>query len=363
MTPLLLITADDLLLDELLRLAAAAGATTEVARELSTALRAWSRASAVVVGADLLAGLARMGPPRRADVHVAGWGAAGEDVFRGALAVGAEHVVELPAAASWLTALLTDLGDDAGGGAGGRGLTLGVVGGSGGAGATTFACALGQVAAGAGPALVIDADPLGPGVDRVLGVEEESGVRWSDLAHTSGRLGSRSLREALPRHGTLGALSWARGAARSLDPGVMREVLSAATRGHRTVVLDLPRGAEGVELMSRCDHVLVMVTPSITGIASTVRLVEALGHPEGAPDRSGGLSQAGHVGLVVRGPGAAPDVVARAVGLPVLAAMADQRGLAESIDLGLGPLRSRRGPLARAASDVLDRCRVQAVAA
>jgi hypothetical protein len=51
------------------------------------------------------------------------------------------------------------------------------------------------------------------------------------------------------------------------------------------------------------------------------------------------------------------------VGLPVLAAMADQRGLAESIDLGLGPLRSRRGPLARAASDVLDRCRVQAVAA
>ncbi len=34
-------------------------------------------------------------------------------------------------------------------------------------------------------------------------------------------------------------------------------------------------------------------------------------------------------------------------------AMADQRGLAESIDLGLGPVRSRRGPLARAAQEVL----------
>jgi secretion/DNA translocation related CpaE-like protein len=357
MTALLLITADDLLLDELLRLAAAAGATPEVARDLSTALRAWSRAPAVVVGADLLAGLARMGPPRRSAVHVAGWGTAGEDVFRAALTVGAEHVVELPEGAPWLTALLTDIGDDPGG----RGLTLGVVGGCGGAGATTFACALGQAAALTGPALVIDADPLGPGVDRVLGMEEQAGVRWPDLAHTTGRLGSRSLREALPRRGHLGALSWTRGPApraAAPDPVVVREVLSAAARGHQTVVLDLPRGDEGVELVSRCDEVLIVVTPSITGIASATRLVDGLVERQGGPGDG-----PGHVSLVVRGAGVAPEAVARAVGLPVRTAMADQRGLAEAIDLGLGPLRSRRGPLARAAGEVLARCRVQAVAA
>ncbi|UMG94017.1 hypothetical protein [Nocardioides sp. TF02-7] len=39
--------------------------------------------------------------------------------------------------------------------------------------------------------------------------------------------------------------------------------------------------------------------------------------------------------------------------LPVLAQMRDQKGLAEALDLGLGPLRSRRGPLARAAAAVL----------
>jgi hypothetical protein len=33
--------------------------------------------------------------------------------------------------------------------------------------------------------------------------------------------------------------------------------------------------------------------------------------------------------------------------------MNDQRGLAESIDLGLGPVRSARGPLGRAAASVL----------
>jgi len=33
--------------------------------------------------------------------------------------------------------------------------------------------------------------------------------------------------------------------------------------------------------------------------------------------------------------------------------MADQRGLAEALDLGLGPVRSRRGPLAAAARELL----------
>jgi hypothetical protein len=45
--------------------------------------------------------------------------------------------------------------------------------------------------------------------------------------------------------------------------------------------------------------------------------------------------------------------VAALVGAPVLAMMADQRGLAEALDLGLGPVRSRRGPLAAAARELL----------
>jgi hypothetical protein len=35
--------------------------------------------------------------------------------------------------------------------------------------------------------------------------------------------------------------------------------------------------------------------------------------------------------------------------MPLLATMSDQRGLDESINLGAGPARSRRGALARAA--------------
>jgi hypothetical protein len=55
--------------------------------------------------------------------------------------------------------------------------------------------------------------------------------------------------------------------------------------------------------------------------------------------------------------------VGRLLQLPVLATMADQRGLDEAIDLGAGPLRSRRGPLARAARAVADALVVREVAA
>jgi hypothetical protein len=39
--------------------------------------------------------------------------------------------------------------------------------------------------------------------------------------------------------------------------------------------------------------------------------------------------------------------------VPGAVTMPAQRGLAEAIDLGLGPVRSRRGPLARTADQVL----------
>ncbi len=346
-TPLV-ITADETLLEELLRLAAAAGVTPEVAPDPGAALRAWSAAPLVLLGADLAAGLARLAPSRRAGVHVIAWGQVPDELFRVALAVGAENVAELPRSEAWVTELLTDLGDTGPA----RGCTVGVLGGSGGAGATTFACALGQVAARGGPAVVIDTDPLGPGVDRVLGLEQRDGVRWDALCQTTGRLSARSLRDALPRRDGLAALGWRPGTLTSLPAFAVREALSAAQRGHDTVVVDLPRAHDPVveELQARCDLLLVVVVPTVVGLAAAARVCARL------PDRAAAR-------LVVRGTGADPRQVARVTGVGVLATMADQRGLAESLDLGLGPVRSRRGPLGRAAGEVLTRVAVTRVAA
>lgn len=348
MTRALLITADPGLHDELQRLAAAAGATCESARDPAAALRGWAGAALVLVGADLVTDLAVIAPARRRGVHVVAWGSVPDQVFRPAVAVGAESVVELPRHGDRVTELLTDLGEERAV----RGLAVGVIGGCGGAGATTFAAALAQVASRQGTSVLVDVDPLGPGGDRTLGLEERPGVRWNDLAHTTGRLSARELRQALPRAGTLAVLTWSPGEPRQVPPAAAREALSAARRGHDLVALDLPRRPDEVseELAPRCDLVLVVVTDTLTGLSAARRVVAGLPDPARAR-------------LVVRGPCADPDAVARAVGLPVLLTMADQRGLSESIELGLGPVRGRRGPLARAAGEVLGRLGARPAAA
>jgi secretion/DNA translocation related CpaE-like protein len=335
----LIVTADESLLDELLRLAAAAGVTPEVAHDVPAALRAWPRAPLVLVGADLAEPLAGAAPARRDSVFVVLCAPEPDGVLQVALSLGAESVAELPRSEGWLVERLTDVVDSAPA----RGLTIGVLGGSGGSGATTFACALGQVAARSGPTVVLDADPLGPGTDRVLGLELVDGVRWEGLGHTTGRLSARALRESLPRRDGVAALSWTAGfQPRGLQAFVAREALSAARRGHDAVVVDLPRAPDPLvdELVSRCDHVLVTVVTTVAGVAAAMRIC---GRFEGP----------GRLGLVVRGAAMDDESLRRLVGVPVLVRMADQRGLAESIDLGLGPVRSRRGPLGRAAASVL----------
>ncbi len=188
MTAPLFATRDQSLLDELLRLAAAAGITPDVARDGAAVLRGWSAAPLVLVGADLADEVARLHPARRPGVHLVAWGGVPDELFRAAVALGAEDVAELPRSDGWLieTAhrprrpaprpghgarrgrrLRRRRRDDVRLRAGPGGLP------------------------GAGPAVVVDADPLGPGLDRVLGLEGSPGARWDALCQTTGRLSSR----------------------------------------------------------------------------------------------------------------------------------------------------------------------------
>lgn len=330
----LLVTASPDIHDAVVRLSAAAGIDPEVCASPGAALAAWPRAGAVLVGTDLAAELAALAPGRRGGVHVIG-PCPGEAAFRAAVALGAESVIDLPSGNDRLGEVLGELDERVG-----RGRVIGVVGGSGGSGATTLACALGQWHAARGPTLLVDTDPLGPGIDRLLGLEETDGVRWESLADTAGRLGAQALRDGVPRRDQLGVVTWS-GLRRRLDLPTMRRVLAAARRGHDLVVLDLARhgGEELVELADRCDELLVVSRASIPGLAATARLVAELGRP-------------GRAGLVLR-PGGVGDLDAeRATGLPLVAAVRDQRGLAEALDRGSGPLGSR-GPLARAVRHLL----------
>ncbi|MCW2808147.1 MAG: hypothetical protein JWQ93_2102 [Marmoricola sp.] len=333
----LLVSADPLLVADVQRLCAAAGVVPEVVRDSGTALRRWNSAPVVLVGEDCATALAACSPPRRQRVHVLGRAPVGDVLFREALGLGAETVAGLPASETWLVELLTDVGD----GGAAPGVTIGVIGGSGGAGATVFAAALAQMATETGRTLLVDADPIGAGIDRVLGLEANDGIRWDSMLQTTGRLSSRALREALPRAGRLSVLTWPTDRSASLQAFAVREVLSAGRRGFDAVVVDLPRHRDAVveETISRCDHVVLVSTLTVPGVSSAARVAHRL--PETMPSRH----------LVTRGGrgGVTPESVSRLLRMPLLAAMADQRGLDEAINLGAGPARSRRGALARAA--------------
>jgi len=111
-------------------------------------------------------------------------------------------------------------------------------------------------------------------------------------------------------------------------------------------VLDLPRHPDPVieEVLARLDHVVVVSGVTVPAVTATSRVTARLV----------GLSATSH--LVVRGSGGVdPTAIGRLLGLPVAVAMPDQRGLDEAIDLGVGPMRSRRGALARAAREVAGR--------
>ncbi len=333
----LVVTSDDQLLDQVLRLCAAVGVTPTVAVDASGAARAWRSAPFVVAGGDAVGGLARAGLSRRASVFVTTTGAAS---YAEAFALGAELMLTLP-----------DDEDRAveafGAATEGRGeaCVVTVQGACGGVGASTLAAVLALAAGRRGHrTLLVDADELGGGLDLLLGREDHDGLRWADVDATPGRLSGESLRRVLPSHEGVWLLSWGRGAAGTADPAAMTAVLAAAARSFDLVVVDLPRRVDdwSTAVLGRSTLATVLVPGEVRGLAGSARLLAAV--REAAPA----------TGVLVRTRPRGLDVptVAEAVEVPVLGRLRDDRRLAAAVDLGDGPWRSRTHR--RCASALLD---------
>jgi secretion/DNA translocation related CpaE-like protein len=336
----LLLTADPLLLDELLRLAAAAGVEPRVAHDVVAAQPWWGSAPLVLLGADVVDDLARAGLPRRdgvivvvpQDGDVADWTAAS--------VAGAETVQSLPGGEAVLVDRLAEAATPS------RGTTVAVVGGRGGAGASTLACGLAHRAAQTSPVLLVDADPLGGGLDLVLGAEGAAGLRWPDLSSARGRTSPAELRAALPRVGDLSVVTWDRQLPVSLPAEAMESVLGAGRRGHDVVVVDLPRTLDAAATAAAvaADVVLLVVPAEVRAVAAAAQVALRL------------LGQVRDLRVVVRGPapsGLTAELVARELALPQAGWLDAEPGLAAALERGEPPGRSGRGPLARCCAGLL----------
>lgn len=314
----LLVTANEVLRAEVERIVAAAGRQLSLARDATEAAPHWDSAGAVLVGSDVR----ELPIRRRAPAVVVGLNGEGDGLWQLAAALGAERVAVLPEGGPWLAEYLSrSHAPDPGG------HVLGVIGGCGGAGATTAAIWLAQAAAGLGArVLLIDGDPWGGGLELALAAEEEPGLRWPDLAEASGSIDPDQLHEALPEAGGFSFLSWPGNRERppAIDTAAVAGVLDAARRCYELVVLDIGRGLEPLRTFAwECDRVVVVLPAQLRAAVASARLV-----PELPPVET--------VLAVRTKPGVAFDyqLISQAVGLPVQATLPEVRGTAAATELG-----------------------------
>ncbi|WP_203916166.1 septum site-determining protein Ssd [Rugosimonospora africana] len=330
----LVVTADLDLLDDLLRCAAQVNVMMDVAPDAVAAGKWFSGAPMVLVGIDVAEECARASFPRRPGVVLVGrYERPGPPDWPVALDLRAEHVATLPAAEPWLVDRIGRL-------AGAEARMVAVLGGRGGAGASVLAAGLAVTAARSGMrTLLVDADPLGGGVDLVLGWEELDGLRWPALTQTSGRVSPPALVEVLPQRGELVVLSWDRGGVLGIPAEAMASALDAGRRGQDLVVVDLPRRLDDASVLAlgAADRSYLVVPAELRACAAAARVAAT------AAPHCLSLS------VVVRGPAPGglrgPDV-ASALGLPLAGVLRPEPGLARGLERGQPPARDGRGPLA-----------------
>jgi hypothetical protein len=203
------------------------------------------------------------------------------------------------------------------------GSVVGVVGGSGGAGASTFA---GMLATAAAPCVLVDLDGVGGGIDVLLGIEAVPGARWSGLRVDGGHLDPGLLAAGLPRWRSVAVL-----AADVGPPSADAAVQVIDTAAHLgVVVLDLPRSPGPVRdaALSRCALRVVVAVAQLRELAAARSVLASL--------------PAGPVGVVLRRGGLPIDDAVARLGAPLL-------GVLPPLDRSITPRSA-----ARVAAGVLD---------
>jgi secretion/DNA translocation related CpaE-like protein len=263
----------------------------------------------------------------------------GSDVWRDAVTLGAEHVAVLPDAEPWLAARISRAVA-----ARGAAPVLAVVGGRGGAGASTLAVAVAVTAARRDlEVTLLDVDPLGGGLDLVLGAESAPGLRWPDLRNAPGRLPPGIVKATAARVEGVSLVGWERSTPAEVSPQAVGAVLRCAAEDADLVVADLPRHVDdvGKVVLGAARRVLVVVPAEVRAAASAARVVAAL------------EPYAADVALVVRGPaptGLPAEAVADSLGLPLAGELRAEPGLAAALDRGDVPPIRARGPLSALAA-------------
>jgi len=190
-------------------------------------------------------------------------------VWQVAESVAAEHVVVLPDGSEWLQRTLNSLAQASSA----QAAMLTVIGARGGCGATSLAVGLARATIARGLTVLVDGDDAGPGIDLSLGLENDEGLRWSDVSAVRGPLAPAALAGRLVCLDGLDVMACRppTNLRHSWDP-----MMQSFRRSHEIVVTDLPR----YQLRQRCfDNtaaaVILMTSMDLVGVHAARALVDS----------------------------------------------------------------------------------------
>jgi secretion/DNA translocation related CpaE-like protein len=216
-------------------------------------------------------------------------------------------------------------------------VVVGVVGASGGAGASTVAASLATAHARRDErSLLIDADALGGGLELLMGCEARPGLRWSDIDVGEGRVAASSLLAAIPSIDGVSVLSISRLHPSDVDAALLRTMIAAGRRACRLVVVDLPRrlGAWFEAVAPDVDVAVVVATTEVRSASAGRHLVARA---------RGSCADLRALVRVTSGGRLEPEAVAEAIGLPLVGSVATRRSVSRAADEGGGVILGRRG--------------------
>ncbi|MGO2993430.1 hypothetical protein ACTXI9_02310 [Brachybacterium alimentarium] len=226
-----------------------------------------------------------------------------QEVWERALAVGARAVVPLPAGSDGFLSHLAEFSRPR---AASR--ILGVVGGCGGAGTSSFAARLAAAARTHGSTVLIDADPLGGGLDLLIEAPEAAGIGWADVSGL-GPDDGEALHDGLPAVDDVRLLAATNHVGPAPEP--LARVLTALRPLGSTVVVDLADGLVP-DCAEHLDQLLLVVPASDHAVRATARRLRSWQLPDA-------IAQ-----VVVRRRGPlTPAEVSQDLGLPLAASFRD----------------------------------------
>ena len=270
----LIVTADDEISRPAQRVVAAAGLTPVTCAAVA-ALSRWRDAAAVLVGVDALDALLKEDPVRRDAVYVVAAEHIPDAAWRECVALGAIDALSFAESEGWLVDRLT-----LGFGETNAGLTIRVIGSTGGCGASVTVAGL-ALASGDEGAVVLDTDLRSGWIDLLLGLEPD-GLGWGELSNLRGRVSGDALTASIPTRDGISLISVNRDRPQDALPAdaVRSAVLAASGLGSLVVVDD--HAASGLRATTaQLSDITVLVTTSDLrgGLAARRALETARGEP------------------------------------------------------------------------------------